>query len=420
MGSARIACLVVLFSGFGYVLAPTAQTALAQQTGAQPAAAIRLVGSITAIAGKSLTVKPDSGAPTTVTVADTARILETAPGVKTVAGATPIQFKDLAVGDRVLALVHPATDGSAPTATILIVMTQADIAKEHAAEEEDWQRRGIGGIVKTVDPATGTVTISTNQSHILTIHTTPKTVVRRYSPESTKFSDAILSTLDQIHPGDQLRALGDRNADDTEMQAEKMVAGSFRNIAGTVVSTNRAANTVTVTDLATKKPVTLQVDADSEMHKLPDMMAQALAARFKSGGPGGAQGTPGAQGARAEGASHAQSEGSPTPGGQAGQGEQGYRRMGAGGGRPTMNVSQLLQRTPVIQLADLHKGDAVMIVATQGTAGSMTLCTLLANVEPILRASSASQNLFSASWDLGGQGGASAATGGGESEGSPQ
>ena len=84
-----------------------------------------------------------------------------------------------------------------------------------------------------------------------------------------------------------------------------------------------------------------------------------------------------------------------------------------------MNVSQLLQRTPVIQLADLHKGDAVMIVATQDTSGSMTVCTLLANVEPILRASSASQNLFSASWDLGGQGGASAATGGGESEGGP-
>ena len=84
-----------------------------------------------------------------------------------------------------------------------------------------------------------------------------------------------------------------------------------------------------------------------------------------------------------------------------------------------MNVSQMLQRTPIIQLAGLHKGDAVMIVATQDTAGSLSVCTLLANVEPILRASSASQNLFSASWNLGGQGGASAATGGGDAEGGP-
>ena len=413
MGRARIACLVVLFSGFGYVLAPTARTASAQQTGAQPAAATRLVGSITAIAGKSLTVKPDTGAPTTVTVADNARILQTPPGVKTVAGATPIQLTALAVGDRVLALVHPAADGSAPTATILIVMTQADIAKQHRAEQEDWQRRGVGGIVKTIDAATGTLTISTNQSHVLTIHTAPKTVVRRYAPASIKFSDATLSTLDQIRPGDQLRALGDHNADDTEMQAEEIVAGSFRNIAGTVVFTNPAANTVTVTDFATKKPVTLQIDAGSEMHKLPDMMAQTLAARFKSGGPGGVQGPGGAQGARAPGVPHAQSTAAPSPGGQ------GSPRPGAGGGQRAMNVSQMLQRTPIIQLAGLHKGDAVMIVATQDTAGSLSVCTLLANVEPILRASSASQNLFSASWNLGGQGGASAATGGGDAEGGP-
>ena len=80
--------------------------------------------------------------------------------------------------------------------------------------------------------------------------------------------------------------------------------------------------------------------------------------------------------------------------------------MGAGGGGRTFDVSQMLQRAPVIQIADLHRGDDVMIVA-QGTPGSSVIAaTLLAGVEPIFAASaSASQNLFSASWDLGGQGG---------------
>ncbi len=68
----------------------------------------------------------------------------------------------------------------------------------------------------------------------------------------------------------------------------------------------------------------------------------------------------------------------------------------------------MLQRTPIIQLADLHHGDAVMIVATQVAPGSLTACTLLAGVEPILDAS-AGQSLFSASWNLGGQGGGGAA-----------
>ena len=75
----------------------------------------------------------------------------------------------------------------------------------------------------------------------------------------------------------------------------------------------------------------------------------------------------------------------------------------------------MLQRAPIILLPDLHRGDAVMIVATQGAPGSLTACTLLAGVEPILEAS-AGQSLFSASWSLGGQGG----RGGGNASGGQQ
>ncbi len=409
MRSAKIVRLLVLLGGVGYVFAPAACTLSAQPTSTQPAAPTRLVGTITAISGKSLTVKPDSGEPTTVTVADNARILETAPGAKTVAGATPIQLTDLAVGDRVLALVHPATDGSTPTATIVIAMTQADIAKVHEEEEADWQRRGTGGIVRAVDPATGTVTISTNQSRTVTIHTTPQTIIRRYAPQSIQFADAKLSTLDQIRPGDQLRALGNLSADNTEMQAEKIVAGTFHNIAGIVVSTD-AGHTLTVTDLATKKRVVILINAESQLHKLPPMMAQMLAARFKNSSTGQPEG------AREEHGAKGQSEPRARP-----ANSQGMPQAGGGEGRQRMNISQVLQRTPVIQVKDLHKGDAVMIVAGQETDGQETAFTLLAGVEPIFRASSsASRNLFSASWDLGGQGGTAAAgsdSGGGGSQG---
>jgi len=66
---------------------------------------------------------------------------------------------------------------------------------------------------------------------------------------------------------------------------------------------------------------------------------------------------------------------------------------------------------PQATLADLKKGDAVMIVTTQGTdASGVTAITLLSGVEPILTASpSASQALFAGSWNLGAPGG-----GGGE------
>ena len=371
-------------------LVPVPVALEAAQTPEAAAQAIRVVGTIAAIDGKSLTIKPDAGATVIVIVSDTARVLRTEPGAKTLAGASPIQMTDLAVGDRVLLAVTPGAAGAPGTAMTVIAMKRSDIAQRQRAEQADWQRRGVGGLVKTVDPATGTVTITAG-SQTLVIHTSSTTIFRRYDPESIKFSDAKPSSLDQIHPGDQLRARGDRSADGSEVTADELVFGSFRNIGGIVESVDVAANTVTVNDLETRKPIVIRVTADSQMHKLPEMMARALAARLKN--PNGA-------GVGAAGASQA---------------EEGASRQGAGtgaspGAQRGGDLSQMLQRTPAVQLGDLHKGDAVMIVATQGTPAAATAVTLLAGVEPLLTASpAASQSMFSASWSLGGGSAADAA-----------
>jgi hypothetical protein len=68
---------------------------------------------------------------------------------------------------------------------------------------------------------------------------------------------------------------------------------------------------------------------------------------------------------------------------------------------------QMLNRSPIIQIADLKKGDAVMLVATDG-ATEVTAITLIAGVEPLLQAPEASQSLLS-NWSMGGSGGADAA-----------
>jgi hypothetical protein len=336
---------------------------------------------VTAINGQSLTVQPDKGAPVTLTVSSSARILETQPGAKTLAGATPIQLSGVAVGDRVLAAVHPSADGSAMTATTVIAMKQAAIAQRQQAEEADWQRRGVGGLVKSVDAASGTITIASGP-RVLTIHATPKTAVRRYSADSIKFSDTQPSTLAEIHPGDQLRARGEHSADDSEVTADEIVAGTFRNIAGVVLAVDPSANTVTVRDLATKKPVVIHIAPESQMHKLPEQMAQYLATSLKRSSQSRSE-----QAHPQEQTDHAGAQQS-------------------GGSQRGGDLSRMLQRTPPLQLSELHKGNAVMIVATEGTPGSATAVTLLAGVEPILTASpSASQSMFSASWNVGGGGG---------------
>lgn len=351
--------------------------------GQTAASSARLLGSVTAISGNTITLKPDTGAPVTVTVADATRIVRTVPGQKNLSGATPIHVQDIAVGDRLLVRAVPGASGGSYTAQIVIAMKQSDIAQKQQQEREDWQKRGVGGIVRSVDTAGGSIVVAAG-ARTFTIHTTPATVVRRYAPDSVKFDDAKVSSLDQIKPGDQLRARGDRSADGMEVTAEEIVSGSFRNIAATILSVEAGAQTATVLDLASKKPVVVHFTPDSQLRKLSPEAAQMIAARLKGG----------AAGRQAEGAPHpaAASENGRSGGGQRG------------------DLSQILQRAPSVQLADLHKGDAVMIVSTEGTA-TPTAITLLAGVEPMLQASTtASQSLFSSSWSLGGGGETAAGT----------
>ena len=63
----------------------------------------------------------------------------------------------------------------------------------------------------------------------------------------------------------------------------------------------------------------------------------------------------------------------------------------------------MLSRMPAVTLADLHKGDAVMIVSTEGTAsGGVTAITLVSGVEPILQAApNGRQAMMLSPWSLG-------------------
>ena len=80
--------------------------------------------------------------------------------------------------------------------------------------------------------------------------------------------------------------------------------------------------------------------------------------------------------------------------------------MGAGGTRQrgTPDFQQMLSLMPPVTIADLHKGDAVLMVTTEGTASSGgTAITLLSGVEPILQAApTGSQAMMLAPWSLGG------------------
>lgn len=354
------------------------------------------LGTVKSVAGDSITLTTDAGTELNVTVAAGAKLLRTAPGRKDLQGATPIEISDVQAGDRLLARGKLAEDGKTVIASSVVVMKREDIAQKQQHDQEDWRTRGVSGVVKLLDPAAATVTISTGNlgAKTIAVHVSKSTILRRYSPDSVKFDDAKPGTFSDIKPGDQLRARGERNPDGSEITADEIVSGTFRNIAGTVVSTNAAANTVTISDLLTKKPVTVKINADSQMHKLPQMMAMGIAARLKGG----------AAGAGPAG-SHPQ-EGAPTQSAQ-GAHQGGWQRadQGSGGGtRPSggRDIQQLLNAMPAVSLADLQKGDAVILVSTEGSEASQpTAITLLTGVEPILTAAPDQAAMSLSPWSLG-------------------
>jgi Cu/Ag efflux protein CusF len=353
---------------------------------AQQPARTNLVGAVQAIdpATGQITLHTDDGKTVKIAPHAGAKFLRVPPGEK-MANATPITANDISPGDRLLARGELSDDKTSLAASTLVIMTKADIAKKQQADQAEWQKRGVGGLVTAVDAKAGELTINTRTMEgpkPLVIVASAQTVVRRYAPDSVKFADAKPGAVPDIKPGDQVRALGTKSEDGTHYEAEELVSGSFRNVAATVTAIDPAANTMKVMDLATKKPLLVHVNADSTLRKMPEMVAKMIAMRA-SGGAGAAQPPAGAP---AQGAASAQT-GAPAsgPGRPGGAGGAGGMRGGRSG-----DVQQMLEKMPAMKLEELKPGDAIIVSSTEGKdPGQVTAITLVAGVEPILSAAPA-------------------------------
>jgi len=390
------------------------------------APASKAVGTVKSITGNSVAITTDGGGEVNITIADSARIVRTTPGQTDLKSASSIAVSEIQVGDRILARGQ-AGENNSVVASAVIVMKQSDIAERQQREREEW-RHGVGGMVKSVDPASQTITVNKSlatQGKEILVHVTPQTELLRYPANSINFEDAKPGTIDQIKPGDQLNARGAKSADGGEFAAQAVISGSFRNVAGTVISTDAAANTVTIDDLATKKPMMVKIDPQSQMRKLPEFVATLIAVRLK-GGPAGAAmagrmgqgvGEDAGRGNSGQGSGGAASGGGPGGGrangapGQGGAGASGGGGFPGNGGPP--DFQQMLSRMPAVTLADLKKGDAVILVATAET--EPVAIKLVTGVEPILSAAPPGINAAAtvlSPWNLGQSAGASVAAAG--------
>jgi hypothetical protein len=326
------------------------------------------MGAIVAIepAARRLTIKSDAGPEIGISLEEATRYLRVSPGAKDLEDAAAISVSDLAVGDRILARGQSA--GVSFVANMIIVISKADLARKHAAERAEWQKRGVGGVITALNPVSGEITVkppAVTGAGPMVIALAPGSVLRRYAPNTVKFSDARPCAFEDLRVGDQVKALGTSNEDRSRFTAEEVVAGSFRNIVATVAGSERERSIVLLTDLATNKRLQAQVTQDSAVHRLSATVVQMLAAR-----------TGGATAAPAREASPAQRPG---------------------------DLQTAIETLPPLNLADLKPGEAVIVTCTKndGDPSRVTAITLLAGIEPLLKASSRSgRALDLGSWNL--------------------
>jgi len=367
--------------------------AFVQRSTARQSSPTRVLGTVQSINGKALTVLSDAGAASIVSVEDGAKLLQIEPGKTDLKEATPLALGELQPGDRVLVRGVMADDGRTLRAASLIAMKKAAISEKQNKERAEWQH-GVGGLVKSVDPAARTVVLATtgfSGSKEVRLHLSQDAVLRRYAPDSTRFESARIAPLSAVQTGDQLRARGTRSADGASFDVREIVSGTFRNIAGTITTVDASTNSLVVSDLASKSRVTLQITGESQMRKLPAPFAERLAARLT--GPSlDASAAP---------------LGSPTASSRRAQPQAADQNTASASGeanRAGSDFQQMLARLPAATLADLQKGDAVMVVTTLGDErDSPAVITLLAGVEVILRASpKGGPDVILSPWTLGG------------------
>jgi len=348
--------------------------AVGQTPGASPTTpgVVSVIGEVKAIDSTTnqMVVRADNGVLFTVMLSDRTQYLRVAPGETSLSKATKITVSDVGGGDRVLARGRGAADQKTVPALQVVVMSKADLAKKQEQDRAEWRRRGVSGIVASLNPSTQEITVSSRTMQgapqAVIIPVTDKVMMRRYPPDTIpKYSEAKPSKFSELKVGDQLRALGDKTADGSHLTAEEVVFGTFKIAGGTVTAIDPATNQIKITDLQTKKPLTIVLKPESVLRRFPSGGMFGMGA----GGPGAGAGAP------------AQGQGQ----GQQGQAQQRPQGAGPGGRGAGMNMADLLERLPIIAISDLKVGDMIIMSSLQGADPTqLTAISLVTGIEPLL------------------------------------
>ena len=335
-------------------------------------------GEVTAVESGKIVLQTKDGM-IDVMISDKTAFKKVSPENPKISTAVEAAFSEIGVGDKLLVTGEVAADKKSVPAKNVYLMSKSAIAEKQAKESEQWRTRGISGRVTNLNFEKNEITVAvrnmTGESNVVI---TPKdnSLIKRYAPNSIRYSEAKSSNIKEIFIGDVVRALGDKSADGAAFQAEELISGAFQTVGGKVKSIDAAKNEVVIEDLKTKKDVTVAVGDSSTLKKFPEEMAQRMA-RFqamRAAGGGGGFRPP-------QGNGQNNQANPPSGNGQnANQAETGGGRGMRGG-----DINEMFERLPVITVADLKVGDLIAVSSTKtDNPAKITAIRLLAGVEPFL------------------------------------
>jgi hypothetical protein len=367
--------------------------------------ATRVFGKITSLDAPSglITVKTEAGSEVVVKINADTTFERMPPGETDAKKAVSINLGDIAVGDGVYARGRVAEDRKSVPAQKVIVVSQSEIAQKQDRERAEWRKRGLSGIIESLNPQTKEITVTTRTAEgpkPIIIPVSDRVKMRRYAPDSVKFSDARKSSFEELKVGDQLRAKGDRAPDGARFNAEEIVTGAFRTAGGTIKTVNAQAGEIQIEDIQTKQILTVVINKDSTLKRIPPEFMQMMqsgggapgagtqggggqgAAASASGSGAGAKPTGGAQGTPAGNQANAQAATGARPNGP-GAGAQGGAG-GQGGGPGGFDIQRIIDNLPAVTLAELKTGDMVLLSSTKGADPTRaTAITLVSGVGPL-------------------------------------
>ena len=362
---------------------------------------VRLLGEVTARdeAARSITLKTDDGKTATVIVASGARVLKVRPGKRDIRQADKITLADVREGDRVA--VRAQASGKPPivTARLVLVMARSDLEEKQKQEKKEWKKRGVVGKVTGVDDFTQEITLRLLSLRgeleegeenllalVLIIDTTETLSIRRYAPGTFRYRDTQPSSFEEIQVGDLLHILGDKNEEGTILIAEQIIAGRFVTFTATVSAVDAAEGRIELKDLKTRQTFSIKTAPETRLRRLPERTAFMLGRSLQRTGGGGRSRRGG---------------------------------FGGGGGREggsPRNFRQMLESAPQFTLAELKRGEALIVTLTGGNStsenstgegpvasaeGSLpTAVAILAGVKPLLRAAPQAAARFGGMWEF--------------------